>query len=427
VKANLLAAALIIVPSLFGAGNVIVSVTGTAAGQANLVNNAVSQGWILPAGSTYYNVQISANVVGSGTAYLTTNIGNVVTQAANEIAHTTFNSPSGGNVVLFSGLTLGPGIPQVQQQASPNSYFLTLVSQTAGAGWVSTAAHAGVPFEITGANLYSSSIQAPGSTVAAYPPASSFGVTLSTDLLFSVSGSTTPGPITVTNGASNIAGAISPGEIVVLYGSGLGPNSLVQATVGSNGLFPNQLAGTSIQVNGIPAPMIYAWASQAAAVVPYAVTGTTAQIKVNYQGQTIATASVPIALSAPGVFSLDATGTGQAAAINQDGVTLNSAANPTKIGDVISVYATGEGQTSPTGVDGKPATIPPPQPNLPVNVIIGGQTVKPQYAGGAPGEIAGLMQINVQIPSGIQTGNSVPIVVQVGGISSQPGVTVAVH
>ena len=62
-----------------------------------------------------------------------------------------------------------------------------------------------------------------------------------------------------------------------------------------------------------------------------------------------------------------------------------------------------------------------------MTVTIGGQTVKPQYAGGAPGLVAGLMQINVQIPSGIQTGNAVPVVVQVGSVSSQPGVTIAVR
>jgi uncharacterized protein (TIGR03437 family) len=58
-----------------------------------------------------------------------------------------------------------------------------------------------------------------------------------------------------------------------------------------------------------------------------------------------------------GVFSSDSTGAGQAAALNQDGLTLNTVntvANPAKIGDTISVYATGEGQTTPTGVDGKP-------------------------------------------------------------------------
>ena len=105
----------------------------------------------------------------------------------------------------------------------------------------------------------------------------------------------------------------------------------------------------------------------------------------------------------------------------------NPATNPAKIGDVISLYTTGEGQTTPTGVDGKPAAVPLPQPNLPVSVTIGDQTVKPQYAGGAPGEVAGIMQINVQIPTGIQTGNSVPVVIQVGAVSSQPRLTIAVR
>jgi uncharacterized protein (TIGR03437 family) len=93
----------------------------------------------------------------------------------------------------------------------------------------------------------------------------------------------------------------------------------------------------------------------------------------------------------------------------------------------VSIFATGEGQTSPAGVDGKPGSDPVPHPILPVIVNIGGQTVTPNYAGGAPGNVAGLMQVNVQIPSGIQTGSAVPVVVQVGNASSQAGVTLAVR
>ena len=159
----------------------------------------------------------------------------------------------------------------------------------------------------------------------------------------------------------------------------------------------------------------------------YGITDTTAQVMVTYQGQTAGAISVQVASSAPGIFSLDSTGTGQAAAINQDGFTINTAATPARTGDVISLYATGEGQTMPLGVDGKPAALPLPRPNLPVAVSIGGQTVTPIYAGGAPGEVAGLMQMNVQIPGGILTGNAVPVVLQVGNIFSQPGVTIAVR
>jgi uncharacterized protein (TIGR03437 family) len=233
--------------------------------------------------------------------------------------------------------------------------------------------------------------------------------------------------LSVTNGASNLAGSISPGEIVVLYGSGLGPAQIVKGTPGSDGLYPKELAGTAVSFNGITAPMIYTLGTQVAAIVPYGITDTTAQVMVTYQGQTAGAISVQVASSAPGIFSLDSTGTGQAAAINQDGFTINTAATPARTGDVISLYATGEGQTMPLGVDGKPAALPLPRPNLPVAVSIGGQTVTPIYAGGAPGEVAGLMQMNVQIPGGILTGNAVPVVLQVGNIFSQPGVTIAVR
>ena len=232
----------------------------------------------------------------------------------------------------------------------------------------------------------------------------------------------------VTNGASNLASAsISPGEIIVFYGSGLGPAQLAVATLGSEGLYDTQLAGTSVAINGIQAPMIYTSATQVSVIAPYGITGTTAQITAEYQGQTSAAFSVPIASSAPGMFTSSSTGMGQAAAINQDGVTINSAANPARVGDVISLYATGEGQTTPLGVDGKPATVPLPRPNLRVSVTIGGQPAPVQYAGGAPGEVAGLMQVNVQIPVGIQTGNAVPVVLSVGNVSSQVGVTIAVR
>jgi uncharacterized protein (TIGR03437 family) len=231
----------------------------------------------------------------------------------------------------------------------------------------------------------------------------------------------------VTNAASNLAGGISPGEIAVLYGRSIGPAQLVTAAAGGDGYYGTQLANTSVSFNGIAAPMIYTGATQVAAIVPYGITGSAAQVTVTYQGQTSAAATVSIASSAPGVFTYDHSGQGPAAAINQDGVTVNTAATPTKIGDIISLYATGEGQTTPAGVDGKPASAPYPQPNLTVTATVGGLNAPVIYAGGAPGEVAGLMQVNVQIPAGIQTGNAVPVLLRVGNVFSQAGVTVAVQ
>jgi uncharacterized protein (TIGR03437 family) len=155
--------------------------------------------------------------------------------------------------------------------------------------------------------------------------------------------------------------------------------------------------------------------------IVFALAGATAQVTVTYQAQTSATFAVPVAPSAPDLFTSDQTGAGQAAASNADG-TINTAANPVKIGGVISLYATGEGQTSPVGVDGK---LGGSGPLLPVRVTVGGIPAAVQYAAGASGLVAGVMlagvmQINVQIPNGVQPGGYVPVVLQVGDASTTP-------
>jgi uncharacterized protein (TIGR03437 family) len=220
----------------------------------------------------------------------------------------------------------------------------------------------------------------------------------------------------VVDAASQSAGPVSPGKIVVIYGAGLGPAQLVQNQA-SNGLFGASAGGTSVLFNGIAAPVLYASDTQVAAIVPYSITTTTAQVTVTYQGETSAGFSVTVAPSAPSLFTLNQTGAGQAAAINAVDGTPNSAANPVKIGGYISLYATGEGQTAPAGVDGKLSSTGV-RPALPVSATIGGFPATVQFAGEAPGQVAGLMQVNLQVPSGVQTGGYVPVVLQVGNAST---------
>jgi uncharacterized protein (TIGR03437 family) len=208
----------------------------------------------------------------------------------------------------------------------------------------------------------------------------------------------------VVNAASNLAGPVAPGELVVLYGTGL--------------------AGVqSVLFNGVAGPLIYTSAGQTGAAVPYATTGGTVQVVAQATGTSSAPASAAVAATAPGVFTQDGSGRGQAAAVNQDG-TPNSTGSPAPAGSVISLFATGEGQTSPAGVDGKTAGSVLPTPIAPVSVTIGGVSATVNYAGGAPGSIAGVMQVNAVVPSGVS--GSAPVVVTVGGVSSQGGVTVVV-
>jgi uncharacterized protein (TIGR03437 family) len=224
----------------------------------------------------------------------------------------------------------------------------------------------------------------------------------------------------VTNGGTNRSGPVAPGEIVVIYGSGLGPDQLVSGTP-----VATSVAGTQVFFNGIPAPVIYASAKQVAAIVPYAVAGTAQLSVTNTSSQSFATALVATTAAAPGVFTANSTGSGQVAALNLDG-SINSSANPAHVGSFVSLFVTGEGRTSPAGIDGKLASDPLPRPLLPVGVTIGGANATITFAGGAPGLVAGVMQINVMIPAVPTAGNAVPLAIQIGGVPSPAGTTLAV-
>jgi uncharacterized protein (TIGR03437 family) len=225
----------------------------------------------------------------------------------------------------------------------------------------------------------------------------------------------------VTNAASNLTGPIAPGELITIYGSGLGPASLVQFQLNSFGLVPTLVGGTSVFVNGAPAPVLYTSANQVGAVTPFGLSGSNAQVIVTFQGQASAAASVPVTQAAPGVFQL---GPGQIVALNQDG-TINGADHPAPAGSFLTVYATGAGQTNPPGQDGAIAAPPLGLPNFPVTVSLGGKSAQVQYAGAAPGQVQGVMQVNAVVPSGLTAG-PVPMVVAVGGVNSQSGVVVYV-
>jgi uncharacterized protein (TIGR03437 family) len=91
---------------------------------------------------------------------------------------------------------------------------------------------------------------------------------------------------------------------------------------------------------------------------------------------------------------------------------------------VLVLYATGEGQTNPPGVDGKIATDVAPKPVLPVSVAVSGKNAILQYAGGAPHFIAGAMQINAQLPPGVASGAAVPLVLKIGTFSTTVNVAI---
>jgi uncharacterized protein (TIGR03437 family) len=235
----------------------------------------------------------------------------------------------------------------------------------------------------------------------------------------------------VTNAGSFVSAAIAPGEIVTLFGIGIGPVTPAGLTLDSSGKVATTIGGVQVLVSGIPAPMVYASATQVSAVVPYELAGfASASVLVKYLGQTSNGVPVNMATTAPGLFTLNSSGTGPAAILNSNN-SINSPGNPANRGDTVVVYMTGEGQTAPAGVTGKVTTVaatPPltPGPLLLVSVLIGGQPANYSFAGEAPGFVSGVLQLNVTIPTNIGPGDQ-SLVVSIGGNPSQPGVTVSVR
>lgn len=235
----------------------------------------------------------------------------------------------------------------------------------------------------------------------------------------------------ITNAASNFAGAIAPGEIVVVYHSGIGPAQLHDFHLNQAGLVGTQLDRTQVTFNGTPAPLLYTWTTSLAAVVPYSVAAPDpaqnafADVQLTFRGVSSTALRVPVTSSEATLFTADSSGRGQAAALNEDG-SYNSPENPAKIGSVVTLYATGEGQTSPPGIDGKLGAEPLPVPVLPVSVVIGDQEAELVSAGGALSAVAGLMEVKVKVPSGVSPGDAVPVRLYVAGTGTPQGATIAV-
>jgi len=220
---------------------------------------------------------------------------------------------------------------------------------------------------------------------------------------------------------------VAPGEFITIFGSALGPAAPSTLSISSSGFASTTLADTRVWFDDVAAPLTYVSSTQVNAVVPYEVIGKSSiQLRVESQGATSPGVDLQVADSEPAIFTMNSSGTGPGAILNQDW-SLNSASNPARAGSVIAIYATGEGQTDPPGADGMISGGNLRKPVLAVSATIGGQAADVLYAGSAPGLVAGVLQVNVSVPIFISSGSGVPIVLTVGKASSQPGVTLALQ
>ena len=244
-------------------------------------------------------------------------------------------------------------------------------------------------------------------------------------------------PNCVVNAASYLGGGVAPREIVTIFGAGIGPSEPVPLDVNPDGKLATAIAGTRVLFNGIAAPLLYVSEKQSSAIVPAAVAGlSTVDVQVEYNGVRSESLIVPVLEARPGIFSLDGSGYGKAAVTNEDG-TPNSAANPAGRGSVMTLYATGGAETAAGVDDGQLVSDVLPRTSLPVTVFFDLGTnefsVPPKsaeilYAGGVPGAVAGLLQINFRVPANaVTTGDRVPFILIIGSHWSLYQVNVALR
>lgn len=233
----------------------------------------------------------------------------------------------------------------------------------------------------------------------------------------------------VVNAASSIPGPVAPGEVVTIYGVNIGPATLTNYTLNPNNTFATNVADTQVFFDTFAAPIIYVRNDQLSVVVPFEIAGRpSVNITIRRAGQTSASLSMLVVNFAPGIFTLNQQGNGQGAVLNANG-SVNGPGNSTVQGQPVQMYLTGAGLMSlgnqTAGLSGT-SPLPTLPTNIPVNVSIGGQPAVVQYAGGAPGQIAGLYQINAVVPVGIGTGPQT-VALTIGGAPAQGNVTVYVQ
>ncbi len=221
----------------------------------------------------------------------------------------------------------------------------------------------------------------------------------------------------VTSAASYQIGPVSPGEIVSIFGNGIGPAEPAYLQLDENGMVTKSLGGVVVEFSGTPAPLVYASSNQINAVVPYDVTGQTeTRMEIIFSSQGTITADLKTAPAKPAVFVI----------VNENG-SLNTRRQPANKGGIIVLWCTGFGETNPAGVDGKVATGVYPAPLLPVKVWINGvEATDIQWARAAPGLVAGVFQVNVRVPAGTPSGG-LPITVGVGPYRTTPALRLHVR
>jgi uncharacterized protein (TIGR03437 family) len=201
--------------------------------------------------------------------------------------------------------------------------------------------------------------------------------------------------ISIMNAASFLAGPVAAGELITIIGTGLSPDD-------------PDLPHIRCVFDGVAAPILFLQANRFSTIISDTVRGKSDTVlELRHDSQTIASATLPVSRAAPGVFTLQSTGVGQAVAMNQDG-SLNSAANPAPRDSLLNLFVTG---TDSIG-----------------SVSVRSGTVNWEVLSVSPAvDLEGVTTVVARVPSEMEPGVEVGLVIESQGSVSQPGVTVAIR
>jgi uncharacterized protein (TIGR03437 family) len=237
-------------------------------------------------------------------------------------------------------------------------------------------------------------------------------------------------PRGVVNAATFADGGASPGEIMSIFGLRLGPTEGRGLEVDDERV-RSELDGVRVWFDSTPAPILFARNDQVNVVAPYSIAGKrSVRVQVEWRGAWSRPAVLPVRAARPGLLTLDQSGQGQIAALTVDAqgqVAVNGPDAPASPGQAVTLFAVGMGRFSRSFPDGLVVGDELPRPSQPIRVTIGGRQAEVLYAGGAPGMVLGVVQINVLVPEGLAPSDATPVTVEVGEESSQAGTTIAVQ
>ena len=320
---------------------------------------------------------------------------------------------SGSQIVLdasgniwIAGSTSSPDFPlkgPFQASGLPSSPIQEFVSELSGDGsqLLFSSFSEGSALALGPAALYLAGWTGSAASVAKIDPAQSPATSIDSVLPVVAFPPSTIGPS---------YGGVTPGQLIQISGRNLGPTNQASAQLDASGRLPFVLANSVVFFDNVPAPLVSVEASSIMCYVPFEVVST-ATVTVSSNGQLSNAVLTGIVPSSPQILTV----------VNQDG-SVNSAAHPAEAGSVITLYVSGLGQTNPPGDDGLVNASPLPVPLAAVTVYFPATSsvVTPQFVAAAAGMIAGITQVNVQVPATIpSSGTTTPVAIGLNGASAK--------